>query len=623
MDFKIVKTAAEVEEAFRHLEKSEIIELDIETTSLEPRNGEIRLIQLGDGGDDSSKEIYVFDMYELENLDCFVGKLRFLMESPKHKKVVHNAKFESGWFIAKFNIYITPLFCTYLGSRLIDHDEAHNLAAVAERYIGIPINKDEQLSDWSKRELSRQQLEYAANDVRYLARIRAAILSRLVQADMIETAAIEFGAIHAISKLEITGYPVDVKMYGELVEYLRKDRDTKSQALQKILRATRPQTEIQTSLFEEVAEKDYYAVNLNSPIQVTTAFKKLGVPILSNAKDAALIQKYLKEKIPFITSTGYDDLVTIVDDYPVLRPLVDYRKAQKLFGSYGEPVYNMIDNGRIYANYWQIGAETGRMSCSDPNLQQVPKDKIFRRCFRAPEGYKLIIADYSGFELRILADYCQDPLLLKVFRDGLDMHSMTAASVFGIPYEDIDGDRKKYKTQRDLAKTLNFGIVYGMGYQTYAKRTGVSEKEAEEFITRLKQTYPIMDKWLFEQGKKGLKSLSARTKSNRLVQFKDPGDHKGQQGAVRRNARNTPIQGTNADIIKIAAREVERKLREENLDAYIVNIVHDELNVIASDGDAPRVRAIVQTTMEEVAQPYVPSVPIIAEAEICNSWADK
>src|SRR5213078_1318305 len=199
----------------------------------------------------------------------------------------------------------------------------------------------------------------------------------------------------------------------------------------------------------------------------------------------------------------------LAHDYPVVAKLLEYRGVAKASQSFGENILEFIEpsTGRIHADFRQIGAPTGRFSCSNPNLQQIPHETEYRRCFLAPEGKKLVIADYSQIELRILADFSGDKNFIDAFVSGQDFHAATAAQVFGIKTEDVSAD------QRSFAKRLNFGVVYGIGAQRFAMMTGLTTTQAEDTLRRYFSTYPKMDEWLRSAAKSVLTERTARTKS--------------------------------------------------------------------------------------------------------------
>ncbi|MBV9242529.1 MAG: hypothetical protein JO314_11030, partial [Acidobacteria bacterium] len=267
---------------------------------------------------------------------------------------------------------------------------------------------------------------------------------------------------------------------------------------------------------------------------------------------------------------------------------------------------------RIHPDFRQIGAPTGRFSCSSPNLQQIPHETEYRRCFRAPDGRKLVIADYSQIELRILADFSKDTNFINAFVSGQDFHRATAAQIFNTRPEDVDSD------QRSFAKRLNFGVVYGIGAQRFAMMTGLTERQAEDTLRRYFATYPKMDEWLRVQSKNVLNERQARTASGRLARINfDPND-RSSIGGAQRYAKNMPIQGTSADILKRALRLLHDDIRGTS--ARLVNIVHDEIVLECDAPDAEATAAKLESAMLRAGEELVKRVPIKVDATIADEW---
>ncbi|MGH9945268.1 MAG: DNA polymerase, partial [Pyrinomonadaceae bacterium] len=447
------------------------------------------------------------------------------------------------------------------------------------------MDKTEQLSDWGG-ELSEAQLSYAARDAAVMLPLRDALIKRLKSDDLIKVAQLEFECVTAVAALELAGIFLDAARWREQIATVKKDRERVAADLQAML----SEGIAQVSLFEN-ARAD---INLDSHTQLTSALKRLGVPVPD--------------------STRNWKLQPLAIDYPVVAKLLEYRTMQKSLTSYGENILEEINpaTGRIHANFHQIGAPTGRFSCNNPNVQQVPHSFEYRRCFRAPEGRKLVISDYSQIELRILAHVTEDKGFIDAFNSGADLHRVTAAQVFNTA---LDGVTRE---QRDFAKRLNFGVVYGIGAQRFSMLTGLSLTEAEGIMARYFQTYRGLDTWLREAGRRALREHTARTLAGRLARFNfDPEDRQA-ASLVQRNGRNMPIQGASADILKRALRLLHDKLRDTN--ACLVNIVHDEIVVETNAADAEEIVRAVEASMCAAGEEFVTRVPIKVESVIADEW---
>ena len=336
-------------------------------------------------------------------------------------------------------------------------------------------------------------------------------------------------------------------------------------------------------------------INLDSQQQVTEALTRLGIPQPDSTRNWKLQPLALQ--------------------YPVVAKLLEYRTMQKALTSYGQNMVELINpkTGRLHADFRQIGAPTGRFACTNPNIQQVPHAFEYRRCFMGhPEGRRLIIADYSQIELRILAEFSGDEAFINAFKSGADLHRVTAAQVFNVTEDQVT------KEQRDFAKRLNFGVVYGIGAQRFSMMTGLGVSEAENVLRRYFSTYRGLDSYLRESANRAVNEKQARTASGRLVKFNyDPSDRQ-QVSMTQRNGKNAPIQGTSADILKRALRLLSDELRSTS--AKIVNIIHDEIVVEVDEGEAETVAAKVERAMCTAGEEYLTTVPVKVESQIACEW---
>ena len=347
--------------------------------------------------------------------------------------------------------------------------------------------------------------------------------------------------------------------------------------------------------------------NINSPKQLgEILFDTLGLP---HAKK---------------TKTGYSTNAEILEKlrpaHPIIDDILDYRQVTKLKSTYTDGLLKVADeNGRVHTTFKQTGTATGRLSSTEPNLQNIPvRTELGRelRRFFLPESpdYVIIDADYSQIELRLLAEVSQDANMIEAFRSGKDIHTSTAATVFGISPNEVTPEMRK------KAKAVNFGILYGIGAFSLADDLHVSRAEAQEFIDRYLQTYPGIDAYLKETIRQAYESRSVRTLFGRLRHIPELADkNKMRQKFGERVAMNSPIQGTAADVIKLAMIRAHRMLREEKLDARLILQVHDELLIEAHKDSAERAKQILRQAMEGVAD-Y--AVPLTVEIQIGKTWFD-
>ena len=586
--FQIIRDAESLKKACEELKREDFLGFDTETTELDPYRGELRLVQLSNG-----KNTYVIDARPFsvngdthKNQD--LAPLRDLLASERPVKAAHNAKFDSKWVRHHLGCEIGGVYDTYLASQLIaagESDRRHGLADVSQFFLGTELDKSEQVSDWSAAELSPSQIEYAARDAAIMVGLREKLHERIVNDNLNEVAQIEFDCVMPIAEMELNGFYLDESRWREQLSKVRVAQEKVADELQDMLSAG----VAQATLFGRAE------INLDSQSQVTDALVNLGVPVPD--------------------TTRAWQLQPLAEKYPVVGKLLEYRAVQKSMTSFGENILEFIEpkTGRIHADFRQIGAPTGRFSCSNPNLQQIPHEEAYRRCFRAADGKKLVIADYSQIELRILADFSNDPNFINAFVSGEDFHTTTASQVFGVKPEDVSAD------QRSFAKRLNFGIVYGVGASRFGLMTGLSQSEAENTMRKYFGTFRGLDAYLRDAGRSVITNRTARTASGRMLRLRFDETDRQQVSGARRYGVNMPIQGTSADILKLALRLVHDSVRGTS--ARLVNIVHDEIIVECDAAEAEATADRLEKAMCAAGERYVKKVPVKLDAKIADEWA--
>jgi DNA polymerase I-like protein with 3'-5' exonuclease and polymerase domains len=458
---------------------------------------------------------------------------------------------------------------------------------VASRYLSEAVDKSERLSNWDL-ELTESQLEYAARDAAVLLPLREKLIERLKADSLIDCARLEFDCVMTVADMELTGFYMHKDRWLEQLAIVEKRRTQLAEELQSVL----AEESSQGTLFGGPQRDD---INLDSHQQLTQALERLGIPVPDSTRNWKLQPLAL--------------------EYPIIATLLEYRTVQKALTSYGQNMIELINptTHRLHADFRQIGAPTGRFACTNPNIQQVPHAVEYRRCFSGhPEGRKLVIADYSQIELRILAEFSGDRAFIDAFRSGADLHRVTAAEVFNVTVDQVS------REQRDFAKRLNFGVVYGIGAQRFSIMTGLGLPEAEGVLKKYFATYRQLDTYLNEAANRAVRERQARTGSGRLVRFRYDEQDRQQISMTKRNGKNTPIQGTSADILKRALRLLKDELRGTN--AQIVNIIHDEIVVEADADEAADVAVKVERAMVAAGEQYVKTVPVKVETEIADEW---
>ena len=571
--YRLIKDKEELPGITETLKNAEAIGVDTETTGLNPRDGRMRLLQLATPG-----KAFVIDTFEVQDLSPLVGVLQ---DGPP--KVFHNAKFDCQFLFAEHGIRVRPIFDTMLAAQLLDGGEqgaSYALTAVAERYLDEELDKSAQLEDWSG-ELGGRQIEYAARDAEVLLPLRERLAQALEDERLTSVAKIEFGAVAALAEMELAGIKLDVERWRALAEAVRDRRDRAAEELD----AHFPEPDGMLPL-EGLGPR----LNLNSPQQITDAFRSLGVE-LPDTKVWTLLKV----------------------EHPAAKDLLRYRELQKKLGTYLETYENYIHpkTGRIHANFLQCRVPTGRLACTNPNVQQIPHEDEFRSCFVAEQNNVLVIADYSQIELRILAEVSDDPEFVRAFREGDDLHRVTAATMYGVKTGEVSKD------QRSAAKRINFGLMYGRGAKSLSAQLGTDEARGRQLIDEYFTNYPKVQRFLQSTANKASRDRTLRTLAGRVRKF---GRNSGvdDKGAMRREAMNYPIQGSSADIAKLALAYIRREL--DGLDASLINSIHDEFVVECAGGLAEEVSGRMRRAMVQAGEKLLKKVPVEVEVVVSREW---
>ena len=488
-DYRLVTTAEDLDAVAKTLQSAEAIGVDIETTALSPRDGGVRLLQLATPG-----ETFVIDIFEVGDLSPLTEVLE---DGPV--KAGHNLKFDYQFLSALYGISLSPLFDTMLAAQILDggnYGASYSLEAVVERYLDESLDKSEQRSDWSG-ELSEAQLEYAARDARVLLPLRERLAASLEEEDSARISRIEFAAVAAIAEMELAGVKLDVARWKELEVRVRERRDRAADHLESFF----PPPEGILPL-EGLGPR----LNLNSPKQITDAFRTLGIE-LPDTKVWTLLKV----------------------DHPAAKALLEYRELQKKLGTYLETYPSFISpkTGRIHANFLQCRVPTGRLACTAPNIQQIPHEDEFRRCFVAEDGNTLVIADYSQIELRILAEVSEDPAFVGAFQRGMDLHRLTAATMYNVSMDEVTKD------QRTAAKRINFGLMYGRGARSLSAQLGTDEERGRQLIDEYFANYPKVQRFLQRTANRAMRDRT-------LEDARRSGAQVRQRPRGRRQGRHAP-----------------------------------------------------------------------------------
>lgn len=544
--------------------------MDLETTkkSLPFYGGDIRLMQIK-----TKKDLFVIDFFKLSNEEkkYFLNTLFNYYEGVI---VFHNALFDLLFILHYIFIHNNNLkiFDTMVAAKILDcgiNLRGFSLKDLSKKYLNIELNKNWQGSNWETEILIPEQIEYAKEDAKVTFELYEIFQLKLNENNLNKCFNIDMECLIAIANCISGGIKLDKNKWKTIIKDL--EIETKN---------------IENEIFNFFGER----FNLNSPAQVIKYLNKLN--------------------IGSVQETNIDYLNTIKNKNPIIEKIILYRIKNKKLTSFGYSFLEMLDEkDRIHPRYNLARTSTGRLSCVEPNIQQIPRDNKYRSCFIAEEGNVIIKADYSQIELRIIASLSGDLQMLKAFKEEIDLHKLTASKVLNIPEEEINAE------QRKKAKSINFGFVYSMGaknFVTYAKTNfdlDVDLKQAEIFKRKFFHTYPKLKIWHNKLEKKDYSiTLGGRVR-------------KYSQDYYRGELYNTPVQGTGADILKVALNLVYKRIICSELHpAKIIAIVHDEIVLECKETDSERISGELKNCMKEAWYQFIADVKIDVDITIGKSW---
>ena len=586
-----------LDEWISRLEDAPLFAFDTETTSLNYMQAEIVGVSFAVEPGEAAYVPLAHINPGLEgqlNREQVLEQLRPLLESDVIKKVGQHLKYDAN-VLANHGISLRGIaHDTMLESYVLDAvGSRHDMGSLALKYLGQRVISFEEVAGKGAKQITfdhvpiEQAAEYAAEDADVTLRLHEALMPRLEAEPKLREVYedLELPLVPVLSKIERNGAYVSVdrlrKQSGEIAARL---------------------AELETKACELAGQP----FNLASPKQLgEILFEKLELPVIKKTPKGA-------------PSTAEEVLVELANDYELPAVLIEHRGLAKLKSTYTDKLPEMVDaaTSRVHTSYHQAVTATGRLSSSDPNLQNIPvrteEGRRIRQAFIAPLGRKIVAADYSQIELRIMAHLSSDAGLLHAFAHELDVHSATAAEVFDVALEAVNND------QRRKAKAINFGLIYGMSAFGLAKQIGVSRSEAQQYIDRYFARYPGVADYMdatralaHEQGY--VETLLGR----RLYLPEINARNKQRQLAAERTAINAPMQGTAADIIKLAMIEVDRWLTDSALDAKMIMQVHDELVFEVADEACDALCAEVTARMANVIEL---KVPLLTEVGVGANW---
>ncbi len=593
-----ITTESQLNEALDELESSKVVGLDIEGTSLDPYDSVLLTVQIG-----TPEKSFIFDARELNLKE--IPRLKEFLEDNKIIKILHNGKFDYKHIKQHFGISVANIYDTMLTEAVLNaglRNSFYSLKDLSVKYTGIELKKSvretfEYMTASSK--LNDAQLKYGASDTLILFPIFEEQLKKLKKEGLVNVAKLEFATTRVVGDMELTGVNINVKKWKDIINDLSIERDNLAKKFQQEIRPYFKSTTV--DLFGNIGD----SININSQTQLMDLFNnKMGLNLPST-----------------------NDGILELSDNPIVKILREYRGYEKLVSAFGENLISKINSntGRIHPEFNQLGAATGRFSCNNPNFQQIPRQSEnapFRSCFNPKPGYKLVTADYSTFEMRIMADLSGDKNLIDAFNKGVDVHSHTASLMFGL--ELTDTFKKDHPDERFAAKSINFGLMYGRGPSSLAKQIGVSPEVGKDYMNKYFKSYPGVKSYLERVAKEAVKQGWSTTPAGRKRWYVKPDlsdpEYTRKIGHIERQAKNHPIQGTNADAIKYALVFLSDKIKEKNADASIILTVHDEIVCEVREDQAEDWAKIQSEEMVRAGELFIKKVPVESQPFVADVW---
>jgi DNA polymerase-1 len=579
------------------LDKSDIAAIDTETTSLNYLQAEIVGISFAI----TAKEAYYIPL--LHNYDeaptqldraYVLSKLKPWLENSNYKKIGHNLKYDSHIF-ANHGITLNGMaFDTMLESYVLNSTATrHNLNAVAKRYLNQDTISYEEVAGKGAKQISfnkvslEDAIPYAAEDADVCFRLHHALYPKLQNIDAL---------IELYSNIEspLVAILQQVERNGVLIDKLKLEKQSDQFAAK----------------LNELEEQAYHLVgsefNLSSPKQLQEIlFDQMGLPVLKKTPKGQ-------------PSTAEGVLQELAHDFPIAQTILEHRTIAKLKTTYTDKLPLLInkETQRVHTSYHQAVTSTGRLSSSDPNLQNIPirsaAGRQIRQAFIAPKGWKILAADYSQIELRIMAHISKDRGLLDAFEKELDIHQATAAEIFDTDLEVIT------KEQRRSAKAINFGLMYGMSAFGLSRQLSISRQDAEQYIELYFARYPRVKDYMESAVRQARESGFVETVFGRRLYLPDiDAKHYQRRQYAERSAINAPMQGTAADIIKKAMIELQDQLEDSSKEAKMIMQVHDELVLEVQDNAVEAISSLVSQVMSQAADL---EVALKVDVGVGNTW---
>ena len=594
--YECVTDEVGLEKWLKRIEAAELTAVDTETTGLDALAAELVGISLSVKPGEACYIPVAHRNGEVQlQRDAVLAKLKPWLESASHAKVGQNLKYDAHIF-ANYGITLGGItFDTLLESYVLESHLPHNMDSLAERHLGMKTIRYEEVCGKGVHQIGFDQVDlkiatdYAAEDADITLRLHHELWPQIQDSPglLYIYQQVEMPAMRVLGIMERNGIRIDSALLGKQGQQVGK----------RLL-----------ELEGEIHQLAGQPFNIQSPKQIAEIlFVQLELPVVKKTPSGA-------------PSTDEEVLQKLAEDYPLPARILDYRSLAKLMSTYIEKLPRMADpkTGRVHTNFSQATAVTGRLASSDPNLQNIPvrteEGRRIREAFIPAEGCKLLSADYSQIELRIMAHIAEDENLLTAFRDGKDVHQATAAEIFGVPLEDVSSEQRRY------AKVINFGLIYGMSAFGLAGNLGIERSAAQNYIAKYFDRYPGVAQYMERTRLEARENGYVETVFGRRLWLPEiKGSNGPRRQGAERAAINAPMQGTAADLIKLAMIAVEDWLEKEQLKTKLLLQVHDELVFDVPFDEIDLLQAKLPDLMCNVAQL---KVPLVVSIGLGDNWEE-
>ena len=595
-NYECVVDEVSLEKWLKKIDASSLTAVDTETTSLDALAAELVGISLSvEPGEACYIPVAHRNGESQLDRDLVLSRMKPWLESATHLKVGQNLKYDAHIF-ANYGITLKGVaFDTLLESYVLESHLPHNMDSLAERHLGMKTIRYEEVCGKGVHQIGFDQVDlkiatdYAAEDADITLRLHLELWPQIQESAglLYIYEKVEMPAMRVLGIMERNGIRIDSGLLAKQGQQVGK----------RLL-----------ELEGEIHKLAGQPFNIQSPKQIAEIlFGQLELPVIKKTPSGA-------------PSTDEEVLQKLAEDYPLPARILDYRSLAKLMSTYIEKLPRMADpkTGRVHTNFSQATAVTGRLASSDPNLQNIPvrteEGRRIREAFIPADGCKLLSADYSQIELRIMAHIAEDENLLAAFRDGKDVHQATAAEIFGIALDDVSSEQRRY------AKVINFGLIYGMSAFGLAGNLGIERSAAQNYIAKYFDRYPGVAQYMERTRLEARENGYVETVFGRRLWLPEiKGSNGPRRQGAERAAINAPMQGTAADLIKLAMIAVENWLEKEQLKTRMLLQVHDELVFDVPLGEIELLQAKLPDLMCHVAQL---KVPLVVSIGIGDNWEE-